>query len=82
MKIGWKLLLLWTASMALFTGAGLATWLNMAVMEGVSGLAVRFFLGYCGIIIVFQVFSTTAEIGRLFNAMKEKKLKSIRSLLY
>ncbi len=56
MEIGWKLLLLWTASMALFISAGIATWLTLDVMEGVSGLTIRFFLGYCGIIVVSQVF--------------------------
>ncbi len=52
MKIGLKLLVLWAASMALFSSIAVATWMTMDVMEGVSGLTIRFFLGYCGIIVV------------------------------
>ena len=77
MKIGVKLLVLWVASMALFISTGVATWLTLDVMEGVSGMTIRFFLGYCGIIVVFQVFSALAVIRQLFHDMTEEKPASI-----
>ena len=73
MKIGVKLIVLWIASMAFFISIGVATWLTMDVMEGVSGLTIRFFLGYCGIIVVFQVFSALAAIRQLIYDLTEKK---------
>ncbi len=81
MKIGLKLLLLWAASLALFSGVGLATWLGLAVMDGVSGLMIRFFLGYCAIIVVFQVFAATTEVGRLYRDISNKRPQSLRALL-
>lgn len=81
MKIGLKLLVLWTASMTLFICAGLATWQAMEVMDGVSGLMIRFFLGYCAIIIVSQVFWSLAAIGQLFRDITGNRPESIRALL-
>jgi divalent metal cation (Fe/Co/Zn/Cd) transporter len=81
MKIGLKLLLLWAASLTLFSSAGLATWLGLSVMDGVSGLIIRFFLGYCAIIVVSQVFSAIAEVGRLYRDISSKQPQSIRALL-
>ena len=81
MKIGLKLLVLWAASLALFTAAGLATWLGMDALVGVSGLAIRFFLGYCAIIVVSQVFTAAVAIGRLFRDISAKQPQSIRALL-
>ena len=81
MKIGWKLLVLWMASMTLFFGTAVATWMTMDVMDGISGLTIRFFLGYCGIIVVFQVFSALDAIRQLFNDMSEQNRHSIRNLL-
>lgn len=78
MKIGLKLLVLWIASMALFISAGIATWLTMDVMEGISGLTIRFFLGYCGIIIVSQVVPALTAVRQLINDLTEKKPESIR----
>jgi hypothetical protein len=37
----------------------------MDVMDGVSGLTIRFFLGYCAIIVVSQVFSAFAAVCQL-----------------
>lgn len=81
MEIGWKLLLLWTASMALFIGAGIATWLTMDVMEGISGLTIRFFLGYCGIIVVSQAFAALKTVPQLICDLAEKNPQSIRQML-
>ena len=78
MKIESKLLFLWIASMTLFTSVGIATWLTMDVMEGISGLTIRFFLGYCAIVVVFQVFSALVAIQQLINDLTEKKPESIR----
>jgi hypothetical protein len=81
MKIGKKLLLLWVASMALFISVGIATWMTLDVMEGVSGLTIRFFLGYCGIIVVFQVISALKAVQQLICDWTEKKSTPIRQLL-
>lgn len=81
MKIGLKLLLLWAASTALFIAAGIATWLTLDVMEGVSGLTIRFFLGYCGIIVVSQVFAALAAVRQLLDDMTTKEPQAIRRLL-
>ena len=78
MEIGRKLLLLWVASLALFISAGVATWMTLDVMEGVSGLTIRFFLGYCGIIVVFQVFSALKAVQQLICDWTEKKSQPIR----
>lgn len=80
MKIGLKLLVLWAASMALFSSIAVATWMTMDVMEGVSGLTIRFFLGYCGIIVVSQVFSALDAIRQLLYDMSETNPDSIRTL--
>ena len=77
MKIGAKLKVFWIASMALFISTAVATWVTMDVMEGVSGLTIRFFLGYCGIIVVFQAFSALAAIRQLIYDLTEKKPDSI-----
>lgn len=77
MKIGLKVLVLWAASITLYVCAGLAAWLGMEVMDGVSGITIRFFLGYCGIIIVFQVFTALTEL-KLFNDSTENHSESIR----
>lgn len=77
MKIGLKLLILWAASITLYVCAGLAAWLGMEVMDGVSGITIRFFLGYCGIIIVFQVFAALTEIRRLFRDRTENHSEAI-----
>jgi len=55
MKIGMKLVFLWIASLTLFTGAGVAVLVASDWMSGVHGLAIRFFLGYSGLIVVAQV---------------------------
>ena len=81
MEIGWKLLLLWLASTALFISVGIATWLTLDVMEGVSGLTIRFFLGYCGIIVVFQVFSALKAIQQLIYDLTENKPQPFRMFL-
>jgi len=78
MKIGLKFLALWIASMALFISTGIATWLAMDLMEGISGLTIRFFLGYCGIIIVSQLFPALTAVRQLINDLTEKKPESIK----
>jgi len=81
MKFGAQLWILWLASMALFISTGIATWLTMDIMEGISGLTIRFFLGYCGIIIVFQVFAALSAIRDLVNDVSAKKPQSTRVML-
>ncbi|MDH3454367.1 MAG: hypothetical protein OEL80_04395 [Desulfuromonadales bacterium] len=81
MKIGLKLMVLWAASMALFITAGLAAWLGLDLLDGVSGLTIRFFLGYCAIIVVSQVFTAITTLGRLFRAISARRPQSIKALL-
>jgi len=50
-------------------------------MSGVSGLTIRFFLGYCGIIVVSQVFSAMAAVRKLLEEVSAKKPVSLRLLL-
>ena len=65
MKNGIKLIILWIASLVLFAGAGITILVASDWMSGVHGLAIRFFLGYCAIIVVAQVFAVMEVIRRL-----------------
>ena len=65
MKIGWKLCALWIASLTLFVGAGATALVAPDGMRGIPGLAIRFFLGYCSIVVVAQVLATMTVIRRL-----------------
>jgi divalent metal cation (Fe/Co/Zn/Cd) transporter len=78
MKIGVKLLVLWVASMALFISTGIAAWMTMDLMDGVSGLIIRFFLGYCGIIVVAQVFSALIAIRQFLDEIITRKPETVR----
>ncbi len=81
MKLGRKLIILWVASMTLFIATAIATLVTPDLMSGVSGLTIRFFLGYCGIIVVSQVFSAMAAVRKLFEEVSAKKPVSLRLLL-
>jgi hypothetical protein len=77
MKIGAKLLALWVASLALYIGIAVASWLRLDVMEGVSGLMIRFFLGYCGIIVVSQVFAVLEPVRKLANDLMARNPQQV-----
>ncbi|MBE0504361.1 MAG: cytochrome C [Desulfuromonadales bacterium] len=64
MKIDKRLIILWIASLTLFGGVGVATLAAPDWMSGAPGWAIRFFLGYCGIVIVAQVFAVMGIIRR------------------
>lgn len=81
MKLGRTLIILWAASLALFTATGIAALVTPDLMSGVPGLTIRFFLGYCGIIVVAQVLSTMRAIRSLFDDLAAKKPVSLRLLL-
>ena len=81
MKLGRTLIILWVASIALFSATAIATLVTPEVMSGVSGLTIRFFLGYCGIIVVAQVFSAMNAIRKLFEDLSAKKPVSLKVLL-
>ncbi|MDZ4185426.1 MAG: cytochrome C [Desulfuromonadales bacterium] len=55
MKIDKKLVILWIASLALFAGVGVTALVMPEWLSGIHGLTIRFFLGYCAIIVVAQV---------------------------
>jgi len=81
MKLGRTLILLWAASMALFISVGVITLYTPEYLDGVPGLTIRFFLGYCAIIVVFQVLSAMAAIRKLLDDVTRKKPVSFRLLL-
>jgi hypothetical protein len=78
MKLGRTLIILWVASMTLFIATAIATLVTPDLMSGVSGLTIRFFLGYCGIIVVAQVFSAMAAVRKLLEEVSAKKPVSLR----
>jgi hypothetical protein len=81
MKLGRTLIILWAASMALFISTGIIALFTPERMDGVPGLTIRFFLGYCGIIVVSQAFSAMNAIRKLFEDLTAKKPVSFRLLL-
>lgn len=81
MKLGRTLIILWVASLALFTATGIVTLVTPELMSGIPGLTIRFFLGYCGIIVVSQVFSAMHAIRELFDEASARKPVSLRILL-
>ena len=81
MKLGRTLIMLWAASLALFTAAGIVTLVTPEYLEGVPGLTIRFFLGYCAIIVVAQVLSAMVAIRRLLDDVTKKKPVPFRLLL-
>ena len=81
MKLGRTLIILWTASMALFIAAGVVSLYTPEYLDGVPGLTIRFFLGYCAIIVVSQVLSAMVAIRKLLDDLTKKKPVSFRLLL-
>jgi len=60
-------MLLWLASLTLFAAAGVAALAKPEALSGVSGWAIRFFLGYCGIIVVSQVLAAMQAVRQLLD---------------
>ncbi|TLM68941.1 MAG: hypothetical protein FDZ69_01700 [Deltaproteobacteria bacterium] len=81
MKLGRTLILLWVASLTLFAATGIAMLATPELMNGLPGLAIRFFLGYCGLIVVAQVLAAMRAIRQLFSEAAAKKPVSLRLLL-
>ncbi len=63
----------WLASMALIMATLVASMVTPNVMDGISGLVIRFFLGYCGIIMVAQLVASLSAIRRLFEELTSAK---------
>jgi hypothetical protein len=82
MKLGRTFIMLWAASLALFTATGVVTLVTPEYLEGVPGLTIRFFLGYCTIIVVAQALSAMVAIRRLLDDVTQKKPVSFRLLLH
>ena len=81
MKIGRTLTLLWLASLALFAATGIAALATPDSFSGVSGWMIRFFLGYCGIIVVAQVLAAMDAVRQLLETRTAPKPLSLRLLL-
>lgn len=64
-----KYVTFWLASMTLIMATLVACVVTPDVMTGLSGLIIRMFLGYCGIIMVAQLFASLAAIRRLFDEL-------------
>lgn len=71
----------WLASMTLIMATLVASIVTPDVMDGISGLVIRFFLGYCGIIMIAQLFASMSAIRRLFEEMTSAKPISRRVFL-
>jgi len=71
----------WLASMTLIMSTLVASIVTPGVMDGISGLVIRFFLGYCGIIMVAQLFASLSAIRRLFEEITSAKPISRRVFL-
>lgn len=67
MKLGRTMTLLWLASLALFAATGLAILAAPDAFDGTSGWVIRFFLGYCGIIVTAQVLAAMESIRKLIG---------------
>jgi hypothetical protein len=81
MKLGRTLIILWAASMILFVSTAIVTLFTPELMNGVPGLTIRFFLGYCAIIVVAQVLLAMDAIRKLLEDLAAKKPVSFRLLL-
>lgn len=64
-----KYVTFWLASMTLIMATLVACVVTPDVMTGLSGLIIRMFLGYCGIIMVAQLFASLAAISRLLDEL-------------
>jgi divalent metal cation (Fe/Co/Zn/Cd) transporter len=51
------------------------------LMDGFSGLAIKFFFGYCALILVAQVFSALAGLRSLLDELGRKKVLTRQVLL-
>ena len=71
----------WLASMTLILATFVVSLVTPAVMQGLSGLIIRFFLGYCGIIMIAQLFASLAAIRQLFAELNSAKPVSSRVML-
>jgi len=71
----------WLASMTLIMATLVASIVTPEAMDGISGLVIRFFLCYCGIIMIAQLFASMSAIRRLFEEMTSAKPISRRVFL-
>lgn len=71
----------WLASMTLIMATLVVSLVTPDVMEGISGLVIRFFLGYCGIIMLAQLAASLSAIRRLLEELTSAKPISRRVFL-
>ena len=76
-----KYVTFWLASLTLILATLVVGVVTPEVMKGISGLIIRFFLGYCGIIMVAQLFASLAAVRRLFEELTRAKTVSRRVYL-
>ena len=76
-----KYVTFWLASLTLILATLVAGMITPDIMTGISGFVIRFFLGYCGIIMLAQLFASLAAIRRLFEELSGAKPISRRVYL-
>lgn len=76
-----KYVTFWLASLTLIMATLVAAMVTPEIMTGISGFVIRFFLGYCGIIIIAQLFASLAAVRRLFEELFNAKPVSRRAYL-
>lgn len=76
-----KYVTFWLASLTLILATLVAGMVTPDIMTGISGFVIRFFLGYCGIIMLAQLFASLAAIRRLFEEFSRAKPISRRVYL-
>ncbi len=81
MKLGRTLIILWMASLVLFSATLLVSLAAPEMLSGVAGLALRFLLGYCAIIVVAQTHSALVAIRRRSEDLSTKQPVSASFLL-
>ena len=76
-----KYITFWLASLTLILATLVAGMVTPEDMDGVSGYVIKFFLGYCGIIMIAQLFACLAAVRRLFEEVFAAKPVSRRAYL-
>lgn len=67
--------------LALYLATVIAAFLTPGLMDGFSGLVIRFFLGYCGIIAVAQFVSALYAIRHALDELSRKQKVSRKVML-
>lgn len=70
-----------TGILALYLATVTAAFLTPDLMQGFSGLVIRFFLGYCGIIAAAQFISALFAVRHILEELPQKQEVSHKVML-